>query len=80
MAGLYKPWEYAISMGAAAIHPLFYNIVPEVVTGCKQNSIMINPFTVDDPEHIKAVASAGVDGIITNVPDVALRILKEMGA
>lgn len=78
MAGLYKPWEYALSMGAAAIHPFFYNIVPEVVNGCRQNNIMINPFTVGEPEHIKAVAFAGVDGIITNAPDVALRILKEM--
>lgn len=80
MAGLYKPWDYARSMGASAIHPLFYNIVPEVVRGCKENDIMINPFTVDRPEHIKAVAEAGVDGIITNVPDVALKIVKEMGA
>lgn len=80
MAGLYKPWEYAHSMGAAAIHPLFYNIVPEVVRGCKENNIMINPFTVDQPDHIKAVAAAGVDGIITNVPDIALKIVKEMGA
>jgi len=79
MAGIYEPWEYAKRLGAAFIHPLFYNIVPEVVKGCKQNNIKINPFTVDLPEHIKAMVSAGVDGIITNVPDVALKIVKEMG-
>ena len=80
MAGLYKPWEYARSMGAAAIHPLFYNIVPEVMKGCKENNIMVNPFTVDQPEYIRQIAAAGVDGIITNVPDIALKIVKEMGA
>ena len=79
MAGLYEPWEYARSMGACAIHPLFYNIVPEVMKGCKTNGILVNPFTVDQPEHIKAMISAGVDGIITNVPDIALKIVKEMG-
>ncbi len=78
MAGIYEPWEYARSMGAAAIHPLFYNIVPEVMMGCKKNNIMVNPFTVDQPEHIKAMAAAGVDGIITNVPDIALKIVKGM--
>lgn len=79
MAGLYEPWEYARTIGACAIHPLFYNIVPEVMKGCKLNSIMVNPFTVDQPEYIKAMAAAGVDGIITNVPDIALNIVKEMG-
>jgi len=79
MAGLYEPWEYARKIGAAAIHPLFYNIVPEVIKGCKLHNIMVNPFTVDRPEQIKAVAAAGVDGIITNVPDTALKIVKEMG-
>lgn len=80
MAGIFEPWEYARRMGAAAIHPIFYNIVPEVMKGCKENNIMVNPFTVDDPEHIRAIACAGVDGIITNVPDIALKIVSEMGA
>ena len=80
MAGLYEPWKYAGSIGATAIHPLFYNIVPEVMKGCKQNNIMVNPFTVDQPDHIRAMTAAGVDGIITNVPDIALKIVKEMGA
>lgn len=79
MAGLYEPWEYARKIGACAIHPLFYNIVPEVMKGCKLNSIMVNPFTVDQPEHIKAMVAAGVDGIITNVPDIALNIVNKMG-
>jgi glycerophosphoryl diester phosphodiesterase len=79
MAGLYEPWEYARRIGACAIHPLFYNIVPEVMKGCKLNGMMVNPFTVDQPEYIKAMISAGVDGIITNVPDIALKIVNEMG-
>ena len=79
MAGLYKPCEYARSIGAFAIHPLFYNIVPEVMKDCKKNGIMVNPFTVDQPEYIKAMVAAGVDGIITNVPDIALNIIREMG-
>ena len=79
MAGLFEPWEYARRIGACAIHPLFYNIIPEIMKGCRMNGIMVNPFTVDQPEYIKAMAAAGVDGIITNVPDIALNILKEMG-
>lgn len=79
MAGLFEPWEYARRIGACAIHPLFYNIIPEIMKGCKMNGIMVNPFTVDQPEYIKAMAAAGVDGIITNVPDIAIKIVREMG-
>ena len=79
MAGLFEPWEYARRLGAAAIHPLFYNIVPEVMIGCKQKNIKVNPFTVDHPEDIKAMVEAGVDGIITNVPDIARKVIKEIG-
>lgn len=73
MEGLVAPWEYAKRLGAYAIHPLFYNIIPEIVMGCKENGIAVNPFTVDQPELIKRMALLGVDGIITNVPDVALK-------
>lgn len=75
-AGLYEPWDYARKVGAYAIHPLFYNVVPEIVEGCKKHKVAINPFTVDQPELIRKVAEAGVDGIITNVPDVALKIVR----
>lgn len=78
MAGMVAPWEYAERVGAEAIHPLYYNIVPPVMEGCKAHGILINPFTVDKPEHIKAVAAAGVDGIITNVPDIAKEIIHKM--
>lgn len=72
VAGLYKPWEYAAMVGADAIHPSFYNIVPEIMRGCLENGIKVNPYTVDEPEMIRKIASAGVSGIITNVPDIAL--------
>lgn len=78
MEGLYEPWEYAKRIGASAIHPLFYNIVPEVMVGCIRNGIAVNPFTIDQPEYILMAAMAGVSGIITNVPDVALKVINGM--
>lgn len=79
MEGLFEPWVYAKQIGATAIHPLFYNIVPEVMQGCISNGIQVNPFTIDQPEYIKMAALAGVSGIITNVPDIALKIINEIG-
>lgn len=79
MEGLVEPWEYAKRINANAIHPLFYNIIPELMEGCKKHGIAVNPFTVDQPDMIRNMAAAGVDGIITNVPDRALKIVEEFG-
>ena len=34
----------------------------------------IDVWTVDDPDELRALAAAGVDAIITNVPDIALAV------
>lgn len=76
-AGLFEPWEYAKTLGAEAIHPHYYSIQPPIVKGCKEHGIMMNPYTVDKPEYIRLLTLAGVDGIITNVPDVAMKVVND---
>ena len=78
MAGLVEPWKYAKRIGADAIHPFFYNIVPELVQRCKKNDILINPFTVNEDIYIMGVVKAGVSGVITNYPDKARKIVDTM--
>lgn len=50
---------------------------PEEIAGAHERGVRVNVWTVDDPEEITALAAAGVDAIITNVPDVALEALKD---
>jgi glycerophosphoryl diester phosphodiesterase len=78
VAGMVEPWKYAKNLKAEAIHPVFYSVVPPVIKECKENGIIVNVWTVDQPDHIRAVALGGVDGIITNVPDVALQVTYQM--
>jgi glycerophosphoryl diester phosphodiesterase len=47
----------------------------DAVRAALAHGIRLNVWTVDDAEAITALASAGVDAIITNVPDVALAAL-----
>jgi glycerophosphoryl diester phosphodiesterase len=77
-AGLVEPWDYARKVGAEAVHPQFYSMVPQIIQGCRQHGIIMNPWTVDQPESIQTLALAGVDGIITNVPDVALQVVNSI--
>ena len=76
MAGLYEPWNYAVAMGAQALHPLHWNIVPEVTKGSKEAGIKLHPFTVDEPDIIQRMIDANVDGIISNYPERVVSLLR----
>jgi glycerophosphoryl diester phosphodiesterase len=43
-----------------------------------ERGLSIAVWTVDAPDEIAALAEAGVDAIITNVPDVALQTLERL--
>jgi glycerophosphoryl diester phosphodiesterase len=72
--GMVDPWVYANYVGADAIHPHYYVVaaLPETVKLCHENGVKVNVWTVDDGEAIKMMLKSGVDGIITNKPDVAI--------
>lgn len=78
MAGIFKPWEYCASVNADAIHPFFYGIMPEIITGCKNNKISINTWTVNEDYQMKNLINLGVDSLITNYPDRARKILDDL--
>ena len=73
-SALVNPWSYASGIGAAAIHPYYITVLDFIIKGCKDYGILINPYTVDEPEQIRRLLSAGVDSIITNNVEEAVRI------
>ena len=79
--GMVDPWVYANYVGAHAIHPHYYVIMalPETVQRCHENGVQVNVWTVDDPEAVRQMLLCGVDGIITNRPDIAVKCRQEMG-
>ena len=72
--------EYAVRMGAWAIHPSQKAIMtfPALPADCHAKGVLINPWTVNGEEAIRNCIKAGVDGIITNYPDRVSAILKEI--
>jgi len=72
--GMVDPWVYANHLGADAIHPNYCVIaaLPETVECCHEHGVMVNVWTVDELETIKLMLKYGVDGIITNRPDIAV--------
>lgn len=70
MEGLYKPYNYAKTLGAKAIHPHFNALNEEVIKRSQKHRVKINVFTVNDEKQMKFFLDMKVDGIITNYPDI----------
>ena len=61
--------------GHGAVHPHHGAVTAHLVHLAHAAGLRVNTWTVDDPERIVELAGLGVDGIVTNVPDVALAAL-----
>jgi glycerophosphoryl diester phosphodiesterase len=66
--------------GHAALHPWDGLVDAELVAAAKAQGLEVNVWTVDDPERMAQLIDLGVDGLCTNVPDVARRIVDAASA
>jgi glycerophosphoryl diester phosphodiesterase len=55
---------------------VFEGMDREVVRAATQRGLPVIAYTTDDPAEIRRLADAGVAGIITNAPDVAVGVLR----
>ena len=68
--------EYGKEHGVEALHPALYNVQYEnYVQRCRELGLKINTWTVNTKEYINMACQMGLDGIITNYPDLALEIV-----
>jgi len=63
--------------GHVAVHPEVSRVTAELITTFHDEGIKVNTWTCDDPNRMRELIAWGIDGICTNVPDVALRVLNE---
>jgi glycerophosphoryl diester phosphodiesterase len=69
------PLSQVVAHGHQALHPHHAFVTPELVERAHREEVAINTWTCDDPERIRWLDGIGVDGIVTNAPDVALAAL-----
>lgn len=65
----------AARRGCAAVHPHAALVDAAFVAAAHEAGLAVTVWTVDDPVRMGELAADGVDGIVTNVPDVARRAL-----
>lgn len=61
--------------GCSTWSPFWRNITPEDIVEARELKLKIVPWTVNEPAEIERLALLGVDGIITDYPDRARRVL-----
>jgi glycerophosphoryl diester phosphodiesterase len=67
--------DKAAARGHVAVHPHHVFVDEDFVSRAHAAGLAVNTWTCDDPDRIRSLAEIGVDAVVTNVPDVALRAL-----
>lgn len=65
--------------GHAALHPWDPLVDEELVADCHRGGIAITPWTCNDAPRLAQLAELDVDGVCTDVPDVALDAIGRSG-
>jgi glycerophosphoryl diester phosphodiesterase len=63
--------------GHRVLHPHYRSVTRELLGSCHEAGITVNAWTLDDPATMRRLSAWGLDGVCTNVPDVARRVLAD---
>jgi glycerophosphoryl diester phosphodiesterase len=64
-----------VARGHVALHPWVATLRRSHIDACHGAGIAVNTWTCDDPGRMLELIEWGVDGICTNVPDVAIDVI-----
>ncbi len=67
-----------VERGHSALHPWVMTLERDTIDRCHAVGIQVNTWTCDDPTRMRELIEWGIDGICTNVPDVALQVVASM--
>lgn len=76
---VYRTWDdlaaEVAARGHRTLHPWFWIVDRWYLAAARRHGLEVNTWTVDDPDRMEALLGLGVDGLCTNVPDVARKIV-----
>jgi len=65
-----KPAQLALDANSNALFPKYVYVDPEMVEEAHKHDLAVYPWTIDTLNEIEPLIRMGVDGIVTNKPDV----------
>jgi glycerophosphoryl diester phosphodiesterase len=69
--------QHAVSVGARQLLVRANKINPELVLAVRRADLKLVVWTVNEPQEIRAMIAGGVDGIISDFPEVLAEVLAE---
>ena len=69
--------DVLVTGGHQALHPWWQAVDQPLIERCHRAGLAVNVWTCDEPAAMDRLAAWGVDGICTNVPDVAVAVLRD---
>lgn len=69
------PVDFCKKLNCAAVHPHYSEVTEDYIKAFHEAGIAVNPWTVDDPEIIANLLKWDCDSVITNVPDIAGKVI-----
>jgi len=67
--------DLLVSKGHSALHPKVQLLELLTIEACHEAGLQVNTWTCDDPARMAELVRWGIDGICTNVPDVAVKVV-----
>lgn len=71
--------ERLAAAGHRALHPWEPQVDEAQVAMCHRHGLAVTAWTCNDPDRLVALAGLGIDGVCTDVPDLALQALGRSG-
>lgn len=68
--------DILLAHGHTVLHPWVKRVTEHLVRTCHERSVSVNTWTCDDPGRMAELIEWGIDGICTNVPDVAVDVIR----
>lgn len=67
--------DMLVARGHGALHPHEAFVTEDLIARCHELGLAVNCWTLDDPGRMATFVEWGIDGICTNVPDVARKVV-----
>ena len=72
--------ERAVRLGARQLAPRGDLVTPALVKHAHESGLQVVAWTINEPEQMRRLMDAGVDGIMTDYPDRLVGLIRERGA
>jgi glycerophosphoryl diester phosphodiesterase len=73
-----EPWLYAKKLGATSIHPNFRTVANSTIYKTEQKGVSVRPYTVNKKIDMERLFKVGCSAFITDYPEKALKLRREI--